>query len=228
MSELKVGSKKAVRTPAVRRTQAQRTEEMRAKLSQAAFEIVAEKGHSAFRTAAVAARAGVSQGAQVHHFATKDGLTLAALEYAFAEASRLSRKRLAAIPAGANPLPHLLADLREFFLGTHYWVALDIAIDGSKTDGIKEEISRIAGEYRGQVYANWSRVLVDSGWAASDAEEIVRIAASMLGGMGMRSLWEDVTPHLDAVIARIEQMIVNTWPLPAALDGKPKRRRTKS
>lgn len=213
--------------PRARRTQAQRSEEMRAKLAKAAFEVVAEKGHSAFRTAAVAARAGVSQGAQVHHFATKDNITLAALEYAFAEASESSARRLAAVPPRANPLPHLLADLREFFLGPHYWVALDIAIDGSKNDGVAREIRRIAGSYRGAVYASWTRMLVDAGWSKDDSAEIVRIAASMLGGIGMRSLWEDVTSYVESAIARMEQMIMNTWPVPpaiAAIGKKPKRR----
>lgn len=202
-------------SPITRRTQAERSEAMRAKLAKAAFEVVAEVGHSAFRTAAVAARAGVSQGAQVHHFATKENLTLAALEYAMAQASELSERRLAAIPPGANPLKCLVADLREFFLGQLYWVALDIAIDGTKNDVVAPQIRKIASAYRGKVYANWAERLVESGWPAADSDEIVRIVASMLGGIGMRSMWEDVTPYIEPTIARLEQMIMVIWPLPS-------------
>jgi AcrR family transcriptional regulator len=206
--------------PRKRRTQAERSEEMRAKLAKAAFEVIAEKGHSAFRTAAVAAHAGVSEGAQVHHFGTKEGVILAALEYAFIEASRASAQRLASIPAGANPLPYLLADLREFFLGKHYWVALDIAIDSSKTGDVAGHVRQIAGAYRGRVYRSWTDTLVEAGWAEDDATEIVRMAASMLGGMGMRSLWEDVDPHLPRAITRMEQMILNTWPVPGDIAAR--------
>jgi AcrR family transcriptional regulator len=203
---------------------------MRAKLAKAAFDVMAEKGHSAFRTAAVAAQAGVSEGAQVHHFATKTGLTLAALEYAFAQASDASADRLASIPAGANPLPYLLADLREFFLGKQYWVALDIAIDGSKTEGLAEDVRRIAGSYRGRVYRNWIAMMVDAGWSEDDSTEIVRMAASLMGGLGMRSLWEDVDPHLPKAIARMEQMILNTWPVPQDIAARaiPRRKAAKA
>ena len=211
------GQKGAGVAPHKRRTQAERSEEMRAKLAKAAFEVIAERGHSAFRTAAVAARAGVSQGAQVHHFATKDGLTLAALDYALSEAFRASVRRLVSIPPGTNPLPYLLSDLREFFLGKHYWVALDIAIDGSKNLALAGDIRQIARSYRGPVYAKWAQVLVDAGWGKNDAEEIVRMIASTLAGIGMRSLWENIEPYIEATIIRVEEMILATWPVPPAI-----------
>jgi AcrR family transcriptional regulator len=205
--------------PRKRRTQAERSEEMRARLAKAAFEVIAERGHSAFRTAAVAAHAGVSQGAQVHHFATKDGLTLAALEYAFGEASEISARRLAAIPAGANPLPYLFADFRDFFLGQKFWVALDITIDASKDGAITDDIAKLVASHRAPVYAQWADILVKAGWSRADSEEIVRTAAALLAGVSMRSLWENVETYLDSMTARVEQMILATWPLPGAAAG---------
>jgi len=199
-----------------RRKQSERSEEMRAKLVKAAFDVFAERGHSAFRTAAVAEKAGVSEGAQVHHFANKDGLTVAALEYAFSEAFDASAARRELIPTGENPLPHLIRDLRAYFLGMHYWVALDIAIDGAKNDAISAPLRQLAGEYRGKVYADWSDLLVQSGWPPDDADEMVRMAAATLAGMGMRSLWENIEPAIDQVVKRIEQMIVAVWPVPRA------------
>jgi AcrR family transcriptional regulator len=200
--------------PHKRRTQAERREEMRAKLAKAAFDVVAKKGHSAFRTAAVAAQAGVSQGAQVHHFATKDDLTLAALEYAFTEASKASARRVASIPRDVNPLPYLLTDLSEFFLGKYYWVSLDIVMDGSKNRTMASRIREIAAAYRIPIYTKWAQILVDFGWPANDAEEIVRLAAATLAGMGMRSLWENIDDHLEKVLWRMEQIILTTWPAP--------------
>lgn len=200
---------------------------MRARLAKAAFEVIAERGHSAFRTAAVAAHAGVSQGAQVHHFATKNGLTFAALEYAFADASEESARRVAAIPAGANPLPYLLGDLRQYFFGDKFWVALDITIDGSKNGDIAADIRQIVRSYRAPVYAQWINVLVKSGWSQEDSGEIVRTASALLAGAGMRSLWEDVDAYLDTMIARAEQMILAIWPLPAGISQTPAKVRRK-
>lgn len=213
---IKKTQKTASRSRRPRRTQVERSEAMRAKLSKAAFEVIAERGHSAFRTAAVSARAGVSQGAQVHHFATKDSLTRAALEYAFAQASAASIRRLASIPQGSDPVPYLLDDLREFFLGRHYWVVLDIAMDASKNNNMAGDIRKITSSYRATVYAQWNHALVNFGWAERDAEEIVRLVASMVAGFGIRSMWDDIDVWLDDAVVRIENIIANTWPVPRA------------
>ena len=55
-----------------RRTQAERTEETRTRILKAASELIRRRGYARFRTADVAAEAGLSRGAQLHHFPTKD------------------------------------------------------------------------------------------------------------------------------------------------------------
>lgn len=57
-----------------RRTQQQRSELTRRRILDATFELLKEKGVSGFRIADVALRAGVSRGALVHHFRSKDAL----------------------------------------------------------------------------------------------------------------------------------------------------------
>jgi AcrR family transcriptional regulator len=185
---------------------------MRARLAKAAYEVMAERGHSAFRTAAVAAWAGVSEGAQLHHFATKEQLALAALDYALREASIISEAKLQAIRPSEDPLLYMLTDLAEFFQGPHYWVALDIAMDGVKNPGITAEVRDVTGRYRGHIYAKWAEMLVAHGWTPADAAEIVRMAAATMAGMGMRSMWESVEVHMPSVIGRLREMILHTWP----------------
>lgn len=62
-----------------RRTQAQRRATTRAALLEACVDCLVEQGYAGLTTAAVVARAGVSRGAQAHHFSTKAELVLAAL-----------------------------------------------------------------------------------------------------------------------------------------------------
>src|SRR3546814_3977555 len=59
---------------------------MRARILSAAINLLREKGYSAFRVADVAESAGVSRGAQLHHFPTKDQLVAACLEQVFSAA----------------------------------------------------------------------------------------------------------------------------------------------
>lgn len=62
-----------------RPTQDQRTDAMRARLLQATLEIIAEEGWAQTSTQKICTRAGVSRGAQTHHFPTRDSLLIAAV-----------------------------------------------------------------------------------------------------------------------------------------------------
>jgi AcrR family transcriptional regulator len=80
-----------------RRTQAQRRATTRAALLEACVDCLLEQGYAGLTTAAVVARAGVSRGAQAHHFSTKAELVLAAL--------RDVADRLAAEVSAGQPSP---------------------------------------------------------------------------------------------------------------------------
>jgi AcrR family transcriptional regulator len=64
-----------------RQTQAERSASTRALLLEATIDSLVEVGWTATTTSEVVRRAGVSRGAQVHHFPTKDDLVLAAMEH---------------------------------------------------------------------------------------------------------------------------------------------------
>lgn len=68
-------------TAVQRRTQAERTATTQARLLDATIEALAEVGWAGTTTTEVVRRAGVSRGAQVHHYPTKDDLVLAAIEH---------------------------------------------------------------------------------------------------------------------------------------------------
>ena len=79
--------------PKMRRTQAERSQETRARILEAAVELMRKRGYAQFRIADVARAAGVSRGAQLHHFATKEKLVFATLEHVFHKALATSRTK---------------------------------------------------------------------------------------------------------------------------------------
>src|SRR5260370_12456519 len=109
------------------RTQAERTQGTRARILDAAVEVLRKKGYAHFRTADVARAAGVSRGAQLHHFATKEKLVYATLEHVFQNVLETSRRRVRALRKADDPLEHAAADAREFFFSTAFFISLDIA-----------------------------------------------------------------------------------------------------
>ena len=67
--------------PRTRRTQEERSAETRARLLDATVESLIEVGYAHTTTTAVCARAGLSRGAQLHHFPTKSELVIAAVAH---------------------------------------------------------------------------------------------------------------------------------------------------
>ena len=87
-----------ISTSRPRRTQEERRAETRAKLLDATVQSVLEVGYAATTTRRVAERAGVSQGAQTHHFPHRVDLVSAAVEW-------LAERRVAELRDMASDLP---------------------------------------------------------------------------------------------------------------------------
>ncbi len=62
-----------------RLTQAERSDAMRTRLLQATLDLISEQGWAQTSTQKICARAGVSRGAQTHHFPNKESLLIAAV-----------------------------------------------------------------------------------------------------------------------------------------------------
>lgn len=108
------------------RTQAQRTAATRAKLLDAAVESLVEQGYSGISTQGIAKRAGVSRGAQLHHFPTKESLVVAAVEH-------LVDKRLGEILESRPDPEYGFEALFDAFTGPLFDAALELWV-AARTD----------------------------------------------------------------------------------------------
>src|SRR5215216_5804590 len=75
-----------------RQRQADRTRETKRKLMEATVECLVERGWSGTTTTEVAERAGVSRGAQLHHFRTRGELVAAAVEHVGVESVEVLKR----------------------------------------------------------------------------------------------------------------------------------------
>src|SRR5205823_12845827 len=85
-------------TAAPRRAQAERRAETRGRLLDATLECLAELGYAGTTATEVVRRAGLSRGAQVHHFPTKAELVVAAVEHLFQRRHEEFRQAFADLP----------------------------------------------------------------------------------------------------------------------------------
>jgi len=176
--------------PAARRTQAERSETMRARLAAAAYETVADGGLKALRLRNVANAAGVSQGALLHHFPDKNAVILAAIEQALQLARDDSLAFLDMPPEGPEgTLRAMLEEFRGFFFSDRFWVAMGIALEAARDETLNPSVRERVARLRKPIYAAWEDRLIANGWSQRDAARIVRSGTSMISGAAVRRVW---------------------------------------
>lgn len=199
--EMGKNDKSLERSDRGRRTQADRSQAMRARLSAAAYETIADGGLKALRLRSVAEMAGVSQGALLHHFPDKNAVTVAAIQYALTLARQDSKAWLteAAVDRAAL-LRAMLTEFRTFFFSDRFWVAIGITMEASKDEQFHQVIRQCVTELRKPVYDAWVARLADHGWDSDQAERDVRSAAAMMSGLAIRKFWADSDAVSDEVV----------------------------
>jgi AcrR family transcriptional regulator len=173
------------------RTQAERTEETREKILDAAVNVLTVKGYAGFRTVDVAATAGVSRGALTHHFPTRDDLLLAVVEEVFLRASETGRARATSVQSVDGAIEALLSDSRDFFFSELFLVAIDLAIQGRLANSPVNTVGSISANSRLPVEASWLRALITAGVPNSIAEDLLWMTNSIVRGLAVRRLWQD-------------------------------------
>ena len=87
-------------TPKSRRT--------RARILDEAVRVIAETGYGATTNAAVAEAAGITRGAMLYHFPTRESLLEAAIDHIQAQRADLFREAADSLPAGADVTEHAI------------------------------------------------------------------------------------------------------------------------
>ena len=92
----------AIEATSGKRTQAERSATTRAALLDAAVKCLVEEGYASVTTARVAELAGVTRGAHLHHFGTRQALVAAAVEELTVRRDAEFREAIAQLPEGGR------------------------------------------------------------------------------------------------------------------------------
>src|SRR5215475_6699029 len=115
---------RAART--TRRTHAERRSATQAAILSASVKLLIEGGYAGFSAARVAARAGVSRGAQEHYYPTKHKLIAATTQQAMVEAIEHARSLAASASHSPDPVAKFLQDSEHFFFNPLFRALIEI------------------------------------------------------------------------------------------------------
>ena len=181
-------TKKEPRPAKARRSQEQRRQDTQERVLKAALDILAEEGYARLTTTAVAARAGVSRGAQENYFRTKTDLIAAATSYAMDSATAHAAKSAQAARSAPDPLQLFLDDSRAFFLSRSYRAMVELALAG-RSELALARIHRAAFvKFRKDLDRVWIRALCEAGLPRPLVEEFVELSVYLLRGMALTEL----------------------------------------
>lgn len=183
-----------------RTPQQERSRATQARLLEATIASLVERGWSGTTTTVVAARAGVSRGAQLHHYPTKAALVMAAVEHLTERRAREIRAEAAALPAGPGRLDRVVDMLATAFTGPLFVAALEVWV-AARTDAhlrdalvplearVGREMHRLAVDLLG----------VDE--RRPGARESVQATLDLLRGLGVANLLSDDSARRGALLA---------------------------
>jgi AcrR family transcriptional regulator len=127
----------------VRRTQEERSATMRARLLEATIDCLVDLGYARTTTNLIAERAGVSRGAQLHHYPTKAQLVIAAVAWLFDRRELEFRRAIGALPAGRARAAAAVELLWAMCTDRTFWAWLELTV-AARTDGdLRREVRRL-------------------------------------------------------------------------------------
>ncbi len=185
---------------APRRTQAERSGQTQDRVIDAAIELLRQKGYAGFRVADVTDLAGVSRGAQSHHFPTKVSLVMAAFRRVFERSAEASRQRISALKVDDDVIKAIMADAEDYFFGKDLAIGLDMLGAGGRDPELRSEAQEIAKSNRLLIEDMWLDVLQKRGLPQQDAEDIVWLVMSMIRGLAVRMLWQRDQARFERVL----------------------------
>jgi AcrR family transcriptional regulator len=141
-----------------RRTQEERTAAMRHRLLEATVDCLYEQGYAGTTTTAVAERAGVSRGAQLHHFPTKAELVATSVEYVMERRLEEFKASMTSLPETDNLFEAVILNLWDAFKGRTFYAWLELLVAARTDPALQETVSTIARAYQGQVEATFREV----------------------------------------------------------------------
>ncbi len=167
-----------------RRSQAERSATTRDALLDATIACLVADGYANTTTSRVAERAGVSRGAHLHHFQTRQALLAAAMERL---AERRGRELLAAaedLPGGRERLPQGLDLLWASYANPLFQAALDLW-SHARTDGeLRERLVAVERRLDRQTLQISKRLFPDLA-EKPDFDRLIEMAVATIRGLAL-------------------------------------------
>jgi AcrR family transcriptional regulator len=182
----------------VRVPQEERSRAMRARLMDATIECLVERGFGGTSTTLISERAGVSRGAQLHHFPTKNDLVVAAVEH-LTEVRGEELARAAARVPTAHRTRDVLRMLGDHFASPVFIAALELWVAARTDPALREAVEPLERKVGRDVH-RMTVQLLGADESKPGVRELVQATLDLVRGLGLAATITDDTRRRNRVL----------------------------
>ena len=172
--------------------QEERSRAMRARLMDATIECLVERGFGGTSTTLVSELAGVSRGAQLHHFPTKNDLVVAAVEHLTEVRGAELAAAAAAVPHGPQRTRDVLRMLGDHFTSPVFTAALELWVAARTDEALMTAVAPLELKI-GRETHRMTVELLGADESRPGVRELVQATLDLVRGLGLATTITDDT-----------------------------------
>ncbi|AEB47675.1 MULTISPECIES: TetR/AcrR family transcriptional regulator [Micromonospora] len=186
-------------TASTRVPQQERSRATQARLLEATLDCLVEHGWSGTTTTVVAQRAGVSRGAQLHHYPTRAALVTAAVVHLTERRAAELRGEAETLPTGPDRLDRVVDLLAAAFTGPLFVAALELWVAARTDAELRAALLPLEARVGREMYRLTVELLgVDE--RRPGVREAVQATLDLLRGLGVANLLSDDSARRTALL----------------------------
>ena len=189
--------------------QEERSRSTRLRVLEAALDCLVERGWSGTTTTVVAERAGVSRGAQLHHYRTKSALVVAAVEHLAERRAAELRAEVAALPAGGDRVTRTGDLLASLFTGPLFAAAIEVWVAARSDAPLRAALLPVETRFGREVH-RLTVELLGADESRPGVRESVQATLDLMRGLGVASLLTDDSARRERLLAEWSRQLAAT------------------
>ncbi len=206
-----------------RRTQKERSAETKGLLLDATIECLAELGYTGATSQVIAERAGVSRGAQLHHFGSKGKLVIQAMEHLFDHRLEEFRQNFAEVPQGPGQIEATIDLLWQLVAGPAGYAYLELVMAARTDPELRDALRSLTLRMDRQVEATFDELFETPSLAPEPMRDLFSLAwttiFALMEGLAIERIVRPDDQRLGEVLALLRRLAPMAMQARAASDS---------
>jgi AcrR family transcriptional regulator len=204
-----------------RRTQQARRAATRGALLDATVACLVQRGWAGTSTTEIARMAGVSRGAQQHHYRSKHELVAAAVEHLLTRQREAYERAFTGLPPAERTAPRAVDLLWEMFRGPYVTALLELAVAGRTDPLVRPMCAAIVDRIAALTIETFDRIFPGAP-SRERAPAVLRGLLALLTGLALtRGLDEEIDRSGDEVLEQVRALAAVLFPVAPRLRRPP-------